>query len=726
MNQPVAQKDKPVNPEWNLFRSYLWSSSSQAERNQAEDLALQAGYSRQQIYTLIELATTAKRVAAELESILDQDGEEVALAWLEKQKHQHWRVVNNLNYSLEKWRKRRQKQKSYRSSAYRSSLQPLVFEGEHPNSLLALQPHDHWQIYIDETGNQFDDNANDIGLRDRNLGRVAALAVPVGRVDLPLLKKGFHSNKEEPAEVDKAVSTLLQQPVGILGITVHDASLRHLQREWLVTIDTLMRWLLRSLPLSQRSTVEFIIEGRSGYEEGVELGPLLEAIRADFDTLYSGERRVKISARFVGKDAEPLHSYADVVNFTWGSQTKPSRQRLSNSRWLGHCLLENDEDSLLRLLEALNNSRTLSADIWYRLMRHLYQLPAHSLVHNALNELQSLIRQRPKLWRVFLRHCQQQLQDKNYHPHQLRYGLGWLKACRPENISFPPILELEWMSLELAERNHRGELPSKEDLVRFGALIEQLEREDSRHCLQATLRIAISFSNAMHFDMAWQLLEPWLQVPVVQIGLLSYGKLLSCCGQVAALKGQLKQAIDYFDRALEAFGQLSDPEEAKPELHQTRCYRLLALTDQGQITEAMLANYYRGDQQNLNRSSIQLLARRDSIAATRQQNFDHYLLLRAMVLTPQLQHLHDLYLACESEWGSGHDHPWPLINYYRGWLLKQAGREAQARSYWDEAITLAYSEGSGAVLQWMGLVMASSLTADQDHQLGEDDSLSAI
>ena len=93
---------------------------------------------------------------------------------------------------------------------------------------------------------------------------------------------------------------------------------------------------------------------------------------------------------------------------------------------------------------------------------------------------------------------------------------------------------------------------------------------------------------------------------------------------------------------------------------------------------------------------------------TRQEVFNHYLLLRTMALTDLLQSEKDHYLQVEEEWGSGVGHPWPLIHFYRGLLLQQCGRESEAIEQINLAIDLAIDSEHGSVLEWMALVFNSS------------------
>ena len=691
-----------------LFLHHAWGSDA-TTLDKFEREAYRAGVGRAEINQLIEQGQQARTLEQELKQQLNRNGAAAGRLWLLQQAGQPTMITKHLQIEHDKWVKFRASKQNNRQVDTSSILTPLQLNGRpHPNNLLHLPPHHEWQIYIDETGENFDESATELSLGDKELGRIVAIAVPVGAAQLPPLDLGFHAIKSTPHQLDRIIDTLRHQPVGILGMTVQDAALQSVRNEWMVAIDTLMRWVLRALPLTASARVEFIIEQRGAYNSGVALEPVVELIRSEYSTLHSDQRTLKLEARFVDKDADPLLGYADAIAHTWGSRAADVKQRLQRSQLRGHCLIDDNSESLLRLLEGINNRHALTPPLWYALMAHLDQFPPHTIVHDALEQLSQLTRSDRNRWQSYIIYCQQQLQTKNYQPQQLQSGLEWLQQAQPEGLELPPLLELEWWSLALATRNHSGDLATQK-LIRFRALTEQLREEDSPRCCEAALRIAITATHNYQFDTGLRLIQPWLDTPIAQVGTRNHGKLCSTRGQLAAFMGDAQGADRHFEAALDCFGRLSDPTQSQREQRQTRVYRVINQLDAGLVSNDALQQLIAPPGQPLKAQRIQEIARSGAQPGNHPSDFDHYLLLRALVLTDQLAQFREPYLQVESEWGHGRGHPWPLIQYYRGWLLQQAGQTALSQSYWDDAIQQAVAEQHGPLLRWMGLVMLAGI-----------------
>ncbi|MBK8972388.1 MAG: hypothetical protein IPM37_13930 [Hahellaceae bacterium] len=94
----------------------------------------------------------------------------------------------------------------------------VLKDGTHPNSLRHLPPQVRWEVLIDETGEAFGAEVESLGITDRALGRIVALAVPAG-FRLPELKPDFHAVQLHPNDVTKTIRALFDQPVGVFGFT---------------------------------------------------------------------------------------------------------------------------------------------------------------------------------------------------------------------------------------------------------------------------------------------------------------------------------------------------------------------------------------------------------------------------------------------------------------------------------------------------------------------------
>ena len=191
-------------------------------------------------------------------------------------------------------------------------------------------------------------------------------------------------------------------------------------------------------------------------------------------------------------------------------------------------------------------------------------------------------------------------------------------------------------------------------------------------------------------------------------GLLLHGKLQSALGQISAFTGQGEKALQQFDTALASFARLSYPAQAQREQTQTRSYRLVAQMDlchQQGAPESQTQALVQKLQQHLGDKSPENLSR--SLAhSTQAQRFAHYLWLRALVHLPQdLDSARQAYVQLQPEWHSGSDHPWPLINAYRAWLLHDAGHRTQAQALMQSAIQSCMDASHGPTLQWMAEVL---------------------
>ena len=96
------------------------------------------------------------------------------------------------------------------------------------------------------------------------------------------------------------------------------------------------------------------------------------------------------------------------------------------------------------------------------------------------------------------------------------------------------------------------------------------------------------------------------------------------------------------------------------------------------------------------------------VLATSQQDerFAHHLWLRALVYFPnELVLARESYLQEVAHWKDGRDHPWPLVQAYRGWLLHDAGHSEAARQRFKQAISACEDASHGSTLMWMSQVL---------------------
>ncbi|MBE9610822.1 hypothetical protein [Chitinilyticum piscinae] len=631
-------------------------------------------------------------------------------AWFDAAKNSEGKWVSkHLDITLNKLQKFLQKQAvRHKASAgsYTSHLPSVVLvEGHHPNSLRYLQPAAQWDILIDETGQHFDQKADDLPYSDKDLGRIVALAIPQG-IKLPPLKKGFHAADESAQEVDDAVACLMSARVGLFGFTANDAGSQGIH--WINHVRQVVRWVLMQLPFRSdcQNVIQCHIENRGQYKNGMRLDALEEIISSELHDLDPERfQRLILRLNIIGKEGHPYNGYVDAVAFTWGSPAAVSRDRLKKSLLQGHCLLRPDQAAMERLYLAISRQATLSASDWYALCGALDEENSSGLIHSYLHELGQRTRKSPHQWRHYLDAVQTSLRLKQYRLTTLAHALQWLDDWRPEGEQFSGPLQLEFAAARLALANHRGRI-EPELVSRCIELARELRDEMAPQCCETLLRVATLSTNYFDFDLLRTELEDWRQQPIATVGKLNRAKLCSALGQLYAFKGELDTALTEFDQALTTFASLSDPIQAQREAGQTSVYRLIVLMD-GPLgdteLEAELTRHFRDVTRKANLPD----AARSLAASGHEQRFDQHLLLRACITRPALMHavITD-YLATQDKWERDiDDHPWPLINAYRAWLLVNSGKAALASEFINQAIDACTADEAGLTLRWMGLVL---------------------
>lgn len=717
--KPTPQKILSVGQlQGEIFKLAAWGPTPERLR-QLDELVEQAKalgrspWLYQQSLKVRSNGEKAHALGKELEQIFHSHGVQTAQEWFDKQSRVvHERIATHLRITLEKLLKHQQKlitrQSAAQAQQYKSNVVVQLQDGQHPNSLHQQAPAVHWRIYIDETGSVFDEQASTLNATDKDLGRIVALAVPAA-TQLPGLEK-FHATDASPAQVDKVLQTLLDAKVGILGFSVQDSTARH--SYWLGQVLHLIRWTLLQLPVPQNtpsSQVQIYIEKRDSHTAADSLKVLSTTLESEFRVLDPERfRNLALQITFMDKN-HPMNGYVDTLAFTWGSPANISKDRLKKSQLRGHCLVDATQESLHHLFLSLSEHSPLAASDWYALCSAASHGREGSFLQRSLSRIGAQAAQDSALWQRYLAEVQQRLAHKQYHLSELGHALAWLKHYSPAQQTLPATLQLLLLTNELALQNHQGQA-NQDLLLQCLDLAMQLRDEEPALAAETLLRIASATTNHFEFTAVQKTVEEWLQQPVAVPGLLLYGKLQSTLGQMAAFTGQPTQAIAQFDAALASFARLSDPAQAQREQAQTRSYRLVAQMDHCQqqgwpendtqgLLQALWQHFGGKDPQNLSRSLAY---------SAQAQRFTHYLWLRALVHLPQpLQAARQAYVEQQRQWHSGTDHPWPLINAYRAWLLHDSGNQSQAQDYMLTAIHTCMDASHGPTLQWMAEVLRS-------------------
>jgi len=609
---------------------------------------------------------------------------------------------------LEKWKQwqkniklKNQERKQYVPKLNALQLQP---HQAHPNKISQLKPASAWTLLIDETGSEFGPEADALNASDRNLGRCVAVVIP-SSTKLPPVP-GFHGTEVPAAQLEELLQRLLQAPVGVFGFSVKDPAAS--ASNWMAHIHTLLRWVLAQLPLTGDPThVSARIEIRDNYTaHSGELRALTDILLSELRALAPQRYgALTLDLQFVNK-TDPLIGYADAVAYAWGGSSGVVPELLKKTQWLGHCLLRPSDVAPERIYLALYDSEHgLSPSQWYQLCAAAQAEVPGSLLHQALEKLGQSVQRQAEVWRSYLDEARQRLASKNFKLPELGCALEHLQRWAPSNNQIPPLMQLQLSSAQLSASNHAGHCAP--ELVReLEQRIDALHDEAAPEACATLLRLAVSTSNAFDFNALRQPVERWLGYPIAVPGLLNHAKLHSTLGQMAAFSGQSVVALPHFDCALQALERLSDPQQRQRELQQTRSYRLLAELDHPSFAAndwlARLQTHLRSRPKDTDWASLS----HGLALSGASRRYAQHLLLRALLRCPEpLRAARAAYLEAAEQWQTGTEHPWPLINAYRAWLLQQNGHTQPARAWLQEALDGCLDPDRGPTLHWIGLVL---------------------
>jgi hypothetical protein len=661
----------------------------------------------------------AHRLASEYQSKLQKEGNsEQVQHWLQRETaHCDDTISYHLNICFEKWQRH---QESVRPRAYRPltiDIPPIRLNehGVHPNNIRALAPSSEWDILIDESGQHFDETVLNDDVSADQIGRFVAIAIPNNK-QLPPLKMAQHAAGGDASKQQQIVNNLLQSKIGVFGFAADDPVFDY-RSYWMSHIHNLMRWVLVLLPVEPGAEclVRFRIEQRNLYTPDTDLTALREVLENEIKRLnpqhYAG---LKLDIAIIDKQGHPANGYVDAIANLWGSPNGFKKKLLKHTSLLSHCLLNpKHHRSLERLYMSLTHQRTLQPEAWYSACAAQVLEGKHSLLHAYLEQLGAQCQSDTSLWRSYLGYVSSLLGSKRYHLAELGQALEWLEHYRPAENKLPVPLELQLLAARLSLANHQG-LAQPDYLARSFELVQQLQEENAPLACETLLRLAVSGTNAFQFEQMQPMIEQWLALPVPVPGLLNHGKLHSTQGQLLAFQGKNEQALSHFDQAVAVFARLSDPEQATKEQLQTSGYHLCALMDlddlSGERLRDALSHYL---QQVIGGSDLpEQVVKLSRSGDVRSYKFAHHLLLRAFISWPQaLQPLREQYLAQQAYWQQGSSHPWPLIQFYRGWLHLDAGEGETAAAMMMQAVELCEYAENGPTLHWMGAVLRQLATA---------------
>ncbi len=596
--------------------------------------------------------------------------------------------------------------------------------GLHPCDLRTLAPQPAWQLLIDETGSQFGIKANEMATSDRTLGRMLGLLIPQQGHRLPPLKSGWHAVDQTIGAIDRTIQAVLDASVGVLGITVQQLPDAPGER-WAFCVIRLLDLVLRLLPVNAPTCVEVLIEERGDdFKRGNQWPAVAEQVRLRLADAYPERGRlIELKIRTIGKTDSPFNGYVDALAFIASGGGEHSRACLAASGLDGTCLLKIDAETLTRTLEWLDRGHSLEGRDWSLLLAHPDAEQPANLISTLLNRLGEAAQSDANLWRRYLDHVMGHFDSRSLDLRVLNRQVIWLQRWAPEDQRLPPTLRLLWLTAQLARANHLGQ-SEQPWLDEMQDLADRLMDEDARLVCRAELNLAVTATNRYDFAQAGRALQRWnppeplpvgklngllqrllggsplptvdaVAAPKASAGLRYWGQVRSSLGQHAAFLDDPTTAVRFFDEALASFAQLSDPEQERRESRQTRTYRAIALMDDpvqdaDRVREAV--------EMVIGKTPGALTALAQSTNSA--DKYAHHLALRWLVHRPDAG-LAAVYLAQREAWDQGTEHPWPLIELYRGILLHPQDAQT-ARELALDGFTLAFADDSGPVVRLIG------------------------
>lgn len=555
------------------------------------------------------------------------------------------------------------------------------------NDIRSLDPHKHWTLLLDETGQDFD--AGSYG----SIGKFVGLLVATPLSGLPPIRSAWHAVDEDSSEIDRVFQLVLNAPCGVIGLPVSALPSAKGER-WLDGMRALIDLVLRLMPVDGPTQLDVVIEARPPYRPGTEP----DAVRRDALAMLARawpERAAQLDLNITtqGKDGHALLPYVDALAYTWGSSLPSSKERLKLSGLLNTCLLNFSSADLAACWDAWDQPGGLAPSYWVALVTSAEARDRASIASSILGSLAEVTRQNRARWQGYLAEAQRHLFGGSFRLEQVGAMVGWLQLAMPPESSIPDPLRLVWLTVSLAHANHLGatEHTWVSDLTQLST---DLYEEAAPLRCHADLHLAVAMTNRFDFSGASRVIEFWRDKAPEIPGLRYWGQCRSSMGQHCAFVGDQAGARGYFTEAVHAFSRLSDPMLRRKEIDQTSCYAAIVAMDDEQLDDvgarAVLIQYL-GDLQD---AAARLAVSIDS------EQYRHHTLLRWMVTRPD-RALWETYKGLRESWGTGFGHPWPLIEMYRAILIR-AEEPASAIEQARTASAIAFTAQQGPTVRLIG------------------------
>ena len=578
-------------------------------------------------------------------------------------------------------------------------------QGDH--RIEALAPASGWALYVDETGQRFDDRPDTTPGRHTTPGRMVSLLVPDGVV-LPKLAHNFHATTSPDAVVDAAVQGVLNAPVGVFGLPV-DALGPAPGDRWSDAVLEVIAWVARLMPLTQQGRVvlDVHVEQRGGFQAGERwrLG-VRTVLRRLSEVAPARAARLDLSIRTVSKDGSTPLGQVDALAFTWGSPSPASGARFRATGLAETCCVDVPPDLLRAAWQGWGGVNPPDGPTWRRLLAASGD--ERTFVGRLMDGLAAASRAQPALWATWVHAAAAHLDSKAVDLRAVGREVAWLNAAAPEGQAVPERLQLMWLVAQLAEGNHRGALDPEDLTTLIGRLGDKLYEEDPALVCLADLHRAVVATNALDLDAAAQAIARWKDAPPALPGLQMWGRLQSTLGQHHAFRGQLQPAQAAFTRALDGFNRLSDPGLGRLESSQTGTYLAIVRMDDPTVDT------------DTARSAIESVIGPMDAAIPRlsasnapADKYAQHLMLRWLATRGNAAEV-ARWQGTRNDWKLGDGHPWPLIAFYRALLLDRhngvASRPTVTRLA-AQAVHIAEAANQGPTVRLIGATIAAASAA---------------
>ena len=317
------------------------------------------------------------------------------------------------------------------------------------------------------------------------------------------------------------------------------------------------------------------------------------------------------------------------------------------------------------------------------------------------DDLRPLFQRRPEIKSRIISELDRRYRAKDRDLRSLRRQLA---VCSQLVGELPPdaplVTKLLWTAIELQEANHAGNGAKAESILPgYAGLSEKgLQNGLSDLVAHCELNIAVGYADRFLLDNAFDTVEnlDTSRFP----GLRDRGKILSSAGQYRSMLGFHAEAEEAFVEALKCFADMeSTPAEKAGEIDQTAVYRAINALDGDFPNSQDLVTVVLGD---LNSAAARF-------APSHEKPYHHHLFLRSIWSMDGCDRARKCYADKRPSWIQGYDHPWELIEMYRGLLMASdptMDAKQNASGCFNRAIEIATVAPHGDTLQLIAGMIA--------------------